>query len=99
MDLNTLKELVSFLFDVKPEVRMVAASHLLSVTGSDEGLRTLSSDEKLLADIADNLARSLGGSQEVRMDLLLVVLHNASKRGVLFFSLGKSLSRLPCRLW
>jgi hypothetical protein len=59
MDIATLRELSGFLFDPKQEVRSLAASHLLGVTGSEEGLALLCSDEKLLADIADNLLRSL----------------------------------------
>lgn len=79
MDPATLRELVGFLLDPKAEVRVVAASHLLTVTGSDDGLAALCADDALLGEVADSLARALAGSHELSK-IALSVLINVSDR-------------------
>ncbi len=40
MDLATIKELAGFLFDIKPDVRLVAASHLVRTEGQKNHTHT-----------------------------------------------------------
>lgn len=72
--MGEVKELVGFLSDVKPEVRLIAASHLLTVDLSRES-------PSLLAEMTESLCRRLAGEADFAK-VALSILVNISEHDI-----------------
>ena len=64
MSSDDVHSLVEFLKDVKPEVRLVAASHLLTVCSTPEGAALLSSDD--VKSATESFSRMLASNEEMQ---------------------------------